>query len=119
MLDPLRLARVGEAVRYAPQQTYLAIGLAQQQRPALGRQPVTGKLRHHPPRKMSFKRESLLCTLCHGKGRPPRRINYASQTQLCTRERPFSTPNPCNLLNLGEKCGLARQGYVASYGTKW
>jgi hypothetical protein len=100
------LPRVGEAVRHAPQQTHLAIRLAEQQRPALGRQPVTGKLRHHPPRKMLFKRESPLCTLCHGKGLSPHRMNYASQTQLCPRKRPFSTPNHYNLLNLGEKSGL-------------
>jgi integrase len=34
-------------------------------------------------------------------------MNYASQTQLCLRKRPFSTLNHYNLLNLGEKPGLA------------
>jgi hypothetical protein len=47
VFDPLLLPVVGEASRYAPQQADLAIGLTQQQRPALGCQPRAGKLRHH------------------------------------------------------------------------
>jgi hypothetical protein len=31
VFDPFRLPVVGEASRYAPKQTYLALGLAQQQ----------------------------------------------------------------------------------------
>ena len=57
MLDALRIARIAEAAHHAPQQPNLAVRRPQQQRPALGRQPLAGKLRHHPARKMRFKLE--------------------------------------------------------------
>src|SRR5579863_828988 len=99
MLDPFGITRVGEAVRHAPQQTNFAIRLAQQQRPALGRQPVAGKLRHHAPRKMSFKRESLLCTLCHGKA-----VLLAASTML--RKHSYARENGLFLLPITTICSI-------------
>src|SRR3990172_8769852 len=109
MLDPLRLARIGEAARHAPQQSDLAIRLSQQQRAALGRQLCPPKLPDHLPRKMRFKWELRLATLCHRKGRLSPDTNYVSTTQLCPRMRPFSTPNHPILFTSGEKSGLGEQ----------
>ena len=63
MLDPLRVAVVGEAAHHTLQQTNLPIRLAQQQRPAVGRQPAAIKPPYHLPRKMCFKGDLGLVTL--------------------------------------------------------
>jgi hypothetical protein len=65
ILDALRIASVGKATHHTSQQPDLAIRPAQQRRPALSGQQFAGKLRHHPPRKMYFKLELRLATLCH------------------------------------------------------
>jgi hypothetical protein len=65
VLDPLRLPVIGEAARHPPQQADLMIGLAQEQRTPLSGQPTPLELSHHLTRKMSFKREESLATLCH------------------------------------------------------
>ena len=70
VLDQQRRTPVGETGRYPPQQTDLAIGLAQQQRPAIGRYLPSRETGLYPPRKMCCKREDFLITLCHVKGRP-------------------------------------------------
>jgi len=65
MRDALRVARVAEAAHHASQQPDLAVRRAQQQRPAITGQPRARKFRHPPPRKMHFKLELRLVTLCH------------------------------------------------------
>ena len=65
LLDPLRLPVIREAASNAPQQSQLAISLAQQQRTTLGGQPAALELSHDLARKMSFKRKESLATLCH------------------------------------------------------
>ena len=107
MLDPRGVARVGETARHAPEQVDLAISLAQQQPAAVGGQPAALEPPHHPPRKMRFKWELRLVTLCHEKGRLLRTFTTSRTTQLSSKKRPFSIPNPHDLSILGEKSGLA------------
>jgi hypothetical protein len=63
--DSFRLPVVREATGYTPQQVDLAIRLTEQQSTTFGGQPTALELGHHLTRKMSFKREESLATLCH------------------------------------------------------
>jgi hypothetical protein len=65
VLDPLPLSVIRKAASHASQQTYLAIRLTQQKRTALSTQPASLELSYDLARKMSFKREESLATLCH------------------------------------------------------
>ena len=67
VLDPPRLTMVGETAHHPLQQPDLAIRLPQQQAAAVGGQPAAVEPPHHLPRKMRFKRELNLSTLCHEK----------------------------------------------------
>ena len=49
VLDPLRLSVIGEAACHPPQQTDLAISLAQQQRTTIAGQPASLELSYHLP----------------------------------------------------------------------
>src|ERR1700741_133969 len=120
MLYAIRVPRIVEAGPHTFQQTDLAIHRSQQQRATVAGRPGSIKSRHHLSRKMRFKRESCLVTLCHGKGRLSFGINFASTTQLCLRKRPFSTCKLVQLLIFGEKSRLAPlRNDVASIGPAW
>ena len=68
VLDQQRRPPVGETRRHPLQQTDLAIGLTQQQSPAIARYPTRRETGLYAARKMKCKREDLLITLCHVKG---------------------------------------------------
>jgi hypothetical protein len=68
--DQQRRPPVGETGRHTAQQIDLAIGLAQQQRPAVARYLTRCETGFYAARKMCCKREDFLITLCHVKGRP-------------------------------------------------
>jgi len=80
-----------KTTRHPFQQLDLAIRLAQQQHTALGARLRAIESRYYLSRKMRFKRERALVTLCHGKGRLLSAFTTSSTTQLCLRKRPFST----------------------------
>jgi len=61
---------VAEAGRHALQQSDFSVRRAQQQRPAVGRHCRAVEARFHPPRKMRFKCQARLVTLCQGKAVP-------------------------------------------------
>jgi len=66
MLDAVCSALVGEAAREASEQVDFALGFAQQQRAAVAGNLAARETRLHATRKMCFKCERFLVTLCHG-----------------------------------------------------
>ena len=89
VLDQQRRPPVDETGRHPLQQTDLAIGLTQQQRPAVGRYLPGCETGLYPARKMRCKREDFLITLCHKRGRPFRSHNSSRQRSYDTEKTAF------------------------------
>jgi hypothetical protein len=107
VLDALWITGIAEAVGHTLQQPDLAIGLAQQQSAAVGGLPVTVEPPHYLPRKVCFKWELRLATLCHEKGRLPSDTNYALNNAVMPEKAAFFYFNPPSRFTSGEKSGLA------------
>ena len=65
------------------------------------------ELRHHLPRKMRFKGELRLGTLCHGKGRLSSDIHYVLNSAVMPEKAAFFYLNSRFWFTSGEKSGLA------------
>jgi hypothetical protein len=85
--DESRIPEVAEAARQARQQANAPVDLPQQQRPGVGSDRAAVKPRHDPARKMGFKLEARLGTLCHSKNHLLLRRNTSRLKCLCQRRR--------------------------------
>src|ERR1700726_1394638 len=89
MLDQQRHAPVVETARQTLQQVDLEVYFSQQQGPALGRHLTSSEPALHAARKMRCKREPILATLCHQKGRLRTAQTTSRQRSYAMKRRPF------------------------------
>ena len=87
--DESRIPEVPEAARQARQQANAPVDLPQQQRAGVGSDRAAVKTRHHLARKMGFKLEAGLATLCHNEGRFFLCSNTSWLKCLCQSGRPL------------------------------
>src|ERR1039457_7544166 len=87
MGDQGRVTAVEKALRQARQEVQASVGLPQQERAAVAGHPATVERGADPARKMPFKLEFGLATLCHSKGRLFLGVNCCLETQLCHDRR--------------------------------
>ena len=90
MIDHVLIPAVEEALCQARQQVEALVGLAQQERAAVGTDRSAVETGHDFPRSQRFKSEAGLATLCHSEGRPLFGANCCLETQLCHEGRPFA-----------------------------
>jgi hypothetical protein len=90
MLDLVLIPAVEKTFCQAREQVQALIGLAQQERAAIGTDRPAVEPGHDFPSSGGFKSEAGLVTLCHSEGRPFFGSNCCVETQLCHEGRPFA-----------------------------
>src|ERR1035437_1655392 len=101
MSDENRVAAVEKTLGEAGQQVQAPVRLSQQEPAAVASHRPAVESGADPARKMPFKFEFGLATLCHSKGRLFFGVNCCVETQLCHERRLFARP-PCEKRRLGE-----------------
>src|SRR6266566_2142717 len=107
MLDQVLIPAVEKTLCQARQQIQTLVGLAQQERAAVGTDRSPVETSHDFPSPAGFKSETRFDTLCHSEGRSLFGSNCCLETQLCHERRPFA--NSCEICGLKECRGAGHR----------